>query len=280
MASILVIDDLEEDNPASYISQCRLLLSHHNYFSARSWSNAQKVLNQEKIDVILLDKKLEETPEEELVGIEEVDELSSIFSREEALAKLRENQGIYILKEIKSILPDIPVIMITAFEDEYSAFEAMMEFGAYDYLGELDAEELENKIENALQENLTQEEVDEWKRQGIIFSAESKQMWEVIKTVKQAARTHSTVLILGESGTDKELIAEAIHKRSPRKDKKLMAVNCSALSENLLESELFGHVKGAFTDATSDKKGILEEANGGTIFLDEIGDMSPKLQLA
>jgi DNA-binding NtrC family response regulator len=170
--------------------------------------------------------------------------------------------------------------MITAYEDESSAFEAMMELGAYDYLGQLDVEELENKIENALQENLTQEELDEWKHQGIIFSAESKQMWEVMKTVKQAARTHSTVLILGESGTGKELIAEAIHKWSPRKNEQWIAVNCSALSESLLESELFGHVKGAYTDATSDKKGILEEANGGTIFLDEIGDMSPKLQLA
>ncbi|MGZ3699644.1 MAG: sigma-54 interaction domain-containing protein, partial [Bdellovibrionota bacterium] len=107
----------------------------------------------------------------------------------------------------------------------------------------------------------------------------SPRIVEVYKTLARAALSNSTVLVTGESGTGKELVARAIHDNSPRRTKKFIAVNCGALAENLLESELFGHVKGSFTGAVSDKRGLFEDANGGTLFLDEIGDITPALQI-
>ena len=104
-------------------------------------------------------------------------------------------------------------------------------------------------------------------------------MIEVYKTVAQVAPTTATVLIVGESGTGKELVARAIHAKSPRANKPFVAVNCAALPESILESELFGHERGAFTGATGAKRGLFEEANGGTLFLDEVGDISPKMQV-
>src|SRR5690606_32350824 len=116
-------------------------------------------------------------------------------------------------------------------------------------------------------------------RRAVEIVGESASLKKVLKQVEIVARTDTTVLVLGETGTGKELVAQLLHERSPRADRLFAAVNCGALTETLLESELFGHVKGAFTGASRDKKGVFEVADGGTLFLDEFGDVSPRLQV-
>ena len=193
--------------------------------------------------------------------------------------KMPDKDGLDVLREIKGINPEIDVILMTAFGNVEIAVQAMKE-GAFDYLTKpIDLDELEMIITKALERKQLVSENRELRRQleekyrfGEIISG-SAEMEEVINTAGRAARSRATVLVRGESGTGKELVARAIHYTSPRKDGPFVPVNCAALSENLLESELFGHEKGAFTGADRQRKGRFEQANGGTLFIDEIGDI-------
>jgi len=193
--------------------------------------------------------------------------------------------GIEVLQEVKKINEDIPVIIMTAYATVDSAVRAMKE-GAYDYIVKpFNPEEIGLAIrkiiayQDLLKENiyLRQELKKKYKFMDII--GKSHKMQEVLALVKTVAKSNSTILIEGESGTGKELVARAIHNSSLRSEGPFVAVSCAALPESLLESELFGHEKGAFTGAVSMKKGRFELANTGTLFLDEIGDISPKTQI-
>jgi two-component system response regulator HydG len=192
--------------------------------------------------------------------------------------------GIEALKRIKEATAATQVIMMTAYGSINSAVEAL-KAGATDYLTKpLDMDELIFKAKKALHyRQLEEENILQKERLGIRFDfssiiGTSPRMKELFETLSMAAPTEATVLLLGESGTGKELVANAIHQNSPRKEKPYVKVNCAALPETLLESELFGHEKGAFTGALDKKQGRFERADGGTLFLDEIGEMSPPTQ--
>lgn len=192
--------------------------------------------------------------------------------------------GMEVLKEIRRMDDKIPVIMLTAHGTMESAVEAM-KLGALDYLSKpFDIDELKIIIERALDiGNMKQqiafltEELERSTGKSIIGSSEK--MNEVLEIVNRVANSNATVLITGESGTGKELIANAIHYNGSRRDKPYIKVNCGALPEGLLESELFGHEKGAFTGAVARKPGRFERAEGGTIFLDEVGELTPAVQV-
>ncbi|MDG1893096.1 MAG: sigma-54 dependent transcriptional regulator [Verrucomicrobiota bacterium] len=192
--------------------------------------------------------------------------------------------GLDLLKHSKKHLPSAVVIVITGFGSIETAVEAM-KHGAFDYLEKpFKLDELKLSLERALSYNeavsenayLRKQLKKKYQFKQIIGT--SAKMQEVFKMIERVSDTESTVLILGESGTGKELVAKALHFNSNRRSNPFIPINCSALPENLLESELFGHRKGAFTGAFQDKKGLFEEADGGTIFLDEIGTMPPTLQ--
>jgi len=192
--------------------------------------------------------------------------------------------GIEVLQRVKETHPDIDVIMITGLNEIDTAVKAM-KLGAFDYLPKpFDPEEFELVVERAferrqlLQENvnLKNEVSARYSFENIIGS--SQPMQDVYRLVARCAPTNSTVMLRGDSGTGKELIARAIHFNSLRKDQPFVTVDCASLSENLLESELFGHIKGSFTGAVTNKKGLLEVADGGTLFLDEIGNISMSTQ--
>jgi two-component system NtrC family response regulator len=192
--------------------------------------------------------------------------------------------GIEVLKTIRDLNKEAIIILITAYGTVEDAIRAC-DLGADDFLTKpFGQEQLLFIIEKAVQiqqlhnENalLKQEVAGKYKFDNMV--ADSARMQEVLKLTIQVARSNATVLITGESGTGKELIARAIHYNSPRKEKPLITVNCPSIPENLIESELFGHVKGAFTGAIKDRKGQFEQADGGSIFLDEIGDLREDLQ--
>jgi two-component system response regulator HydG len=192
--------------------------------------------------------------------------------------------GIDALKEIKKISPGIPILIMTAYASVETAVDALKS-GAYDYIIKpLDTEKLKRIISAELEHSDLKQEVAVLKeRLGDRFDlsniiGKSKKMKEVFEILAMAAPSDATVLIRGESGTGKELIANAIHQNSPRVGNPFIRVNCAALPEPLLESELFGHERGAFTGAVSMRKGRFELANGGSIFLDEISEMSPAMQ--
>jgi DNA-binding NtrC family response regulator len=194
--------------------------------------------------------------------------------------------GMDLLKAIKAERPDVEVIMMTAYATVETAVEAV-KAGAYDYLTKPfeNIDDLSLTVGKAAERKALKdrtralEEALTVRNQFEDLIGQSSQMRAVFKLVETVSHSTATVLIQGESGTGKELVARAIHFRSQRKDKPFVAVNCSALTETLLESELFGHMKGAFTGATNNKKGLFEAADGGTIFLDEIGDVPPATQV-
>ncbi|HWA06493.1 MAG TPA: sigma-54 dependent transcriptional regulator [Ignavibacteria bacterium] len=198
--------------------------------------------------------------------------------------KLPDGSGIELTKKIKSKFPDIEIIVITAFGQIKDGVEAMKN-GAFDYLVKGDDDDkLPLTVKRAYEKAMMHREVKELRSRidsKYAFSkiiGKSKKISEAIEFAKKAAPTNTTVLLLGETGTGKELFAQAIHNSSKRSNKKFIAVNCSAIPKDLQESEFFGHKKGAFTGAVNDKKGYFEEANGGTIFLDEVGEMSLQTQ--
>ena len=192
--------------------------------------------------------------------------------------------GLEVLRRIKEGHPEIDVIMITGLSEIETAVKSM-KLGAFDYLPKpFDPDGIKLVIARALERRqLLQENLDLKTEIGAKYRFEnivgaSPQMQSVFRLIAKCAPTNSSVLITGESGTGKELVARAIHYNSLRKDRPFVAVDCNAISENLLESELFGHVRGAFTGAVSNKKGVLEAADGGTLFLDEIGNISMATQ--
>jgi two-component system, NtrC family, response regulator len=193
--------------------------------------------------------------------------------------------GIEFLEQIKARDPDLPVIMMTAHGTVDKAVEAMQK-GAYSYI--LKPFDNERLILFAKKAMSTYQVVKENRRLRVAVESQyqfgriigkSKPMRDLFETIQKVAPSNATVLIEGESGTGKELVAKAIHFNSPRRDNAFVAVNCSALAESLLESELFGHERGAFTGAISSRKGRFELAHGGTLFLDEIGELSANLQV-
>ncbi len=248
-ASILIVDDEE-----SLRSMLSIVLKHAGYDidQAESGSTALAKINKNDFALVLSDIRMPD-----LGGLE-------------------------LLARIKEIDPDLPVILMTAHASTNDAVEAM-KLGAEDYIIKpFDNEELKIVIAKSLRRLDAEKEIVVLKERLQSYESmvgrnlEMKKLFKLIDTV---ARTDSTVLIAGESGTGKELIARAFHNKSRRSSRPFVSINCGALPENLLESELFGHRKGAFTDAFQDKKGLLQEAGGGTVLLDEISEMSPAMQV-
>lgn len=200
--------------------------------------------------------------------------------------RMLELDGLDVLKHFQNVSPRTVVILMTAFGSMETAVQAIKE-GAFDYISKpFKLDEFKNIFKKALKqaEALQTPEANSPKSNKEIGDVKamigsSPKMLEIFKTLARAAMTHASVLIIGESGTGKELIARAIFENSSRRNKKFIAVNCGAFSETLLESELFGHMKGAFTGANETRRGIFEEADNGTLFLDEIGDISPQMQV-
>lgn len=198
--------------------------------------------------------------------------------------KMEPVDGMQLLKNARQERPDTGIIMLTAYGSVSTAVEAMKE-GAFDYITKpFKLDELLLTVQRALEyhnaiienKGLKSQLESQTRLENIV--AESDKMRKVCQIVERVAPTNTTILIHGESGTGKELIAKALHNNSPRENKNFIPVNCAALPENLLESEMFGHVKGAFTGATSNKEGLFEAANHGTLFLDEISAMPMSLQ--
>ena len=193
--------------------------------------------------------------------------------------KMPESDGMDVLRRCKQINESTAVLMMTAYGTVESAVEAL-KTGAWDYiLKPFELEELELKVEKALEHRRLQARVEAYDREAIIPSfenivGESSQMQNVFTTIRKVAHSNATVLILGETGVGKELVAHALHRNSSRAEQPFVKMNCAALHENLLESELFGHERGAYTGADRQRTGRFELANGGTLFLDEIGNMS------
>jgi two-component system response regulator PilR (NtrC family) len=252
MAKILVVDD--DQGIRDFLE---IMLSREGY-EVTCASDANKALNQckkEKYDLILTDLKMPKI------------------------------DGIEFLKEVKDICQETMVILMTAYASPETAVSAMKE-GAYDYVEKgFDLEEIKTIINSALdKKGVTRDDALFIKKveDAVSFGnmiGKSKGMLKVYSIIKKVSETPTNVLILGESGTGKELVAKAIHEHSPRKNMPFVVINCGGVPESLLESELFGHTKGAFTGAYVDKPGLFEIARGGTIFLDEIGDLPSLLQV-
>ena len=198
--------------------------------------------------------------------------------------KMPRMTGIELLAEVKRLRPDLPVILMTAFATVATAVEAMKQ-GAYDYIQKpFEADEIKLLVERALEhsrlvkENQALRSLAEASNAPRPLIGSGPAMGEVKRKIELVARSSATVLVRGESGTGKEVVARAIHAASDRRDRPMLAVNCAALSENLLESELFGHEKGAFTGADRLRRGRFELADGGALLLDEISEIAPALQ--
>lgn len=197
--------------------------------------------------------------------------------------RMEKASGFDVLRAFTEKSPGTPVILITAFGDVTGAMEAIGK-GAYDYVSKpFNVEELRVTVSRALERKRLSAEAEAApaspaRAPVAQIEGKSARMLDVYKLVARVAPSTATVLVVGESGTGKELVARAIHGRSARASQPFVPVNCTALSESLLESELFGHARGAFTGAISAKQGLFELADGGTLFLDEIGDMGPKMQ--
>jgi len=199
--------------------------------------------------------------------------------------RMPEMSGLKVVRSIKEINPELPVVVITAFSDIKDAVQVMKE-GAFDYLSKpIQLDELETLVKRTQERNylisenklLKEQLIGKFKFDSIV--TKSPKMDKILSITGRVAKSNSTVLIRGETGTGKELIAQALHFGSDRQNKPLITVNCAALSENLLESELFGHEKGSFTGASAQRIGRFEQANGGTLFIDEIGDISLQTQV-
>ena len=252
-----------------------------------------------KIKILIVDDEL--IMRESLAGWLERDghAVQTAASGEEALEKVKEAQfdiflvdikmegisGLDVLRSVKESDPDADVVMITAYGSIPSAIEAMKD-GAYDYmLKPFDPNELGVLIEKIIQhqeqarENIYLKEQYKERTRFESMIGQSKPMHEIFDLIRDVAPMDSTVLITGETGTGKGLAAKAIHTNSSRRNGPFVTVNCGAIPEHLMETELFGHQKGAFTDAKETKKGRLEMAHGGTLFLDEIGEISMRMQI-
>jgi two-component system, NtrC family, response regulator PilR len=196
--------------------------------------------------------------------------------------RMKPVDGLEVLRQCKAIAPHTPVIIISAYASAENAVAAMRE-GAYDYLPKpFKIDEMRTVIRDALQSGNEEIKLREPTRGPLHFGSligESSRMCKVYEWIERVAKANSNVLITGESGTGKELVAKAIHHRGPRRQAPFVVVNCGGVPESLIESELFGYRKGAFTGATQSHKGLVEVAQGGALFLDEIGELSPALQV-
>jgi two-component system NtrC family response regulator len=247
------------------------------------------VVDDEKNYLLVLSAVLEEEGYEVLTTVSGLEALEIHKSSDLDLVltdmKMPGMDGIELLDQIKAMDPELPVVMMTAHGTVDKAVEAMQK-GAYSYiLKPFDNERLILYVKKAIsiyqvvkENRRLRHAVESQYRFGNIIG-KSKAMRDVFETIQKVAPSNATVQIEGESGTGKELVAKSIHFNSPRRENPFVAVNCSALAESLLESELFGHEKGAFTGAVSSKKGRFELAHGGTLFLDEIGELSANLQV-
>jgi DNA-binding NtrC family response regulator len=250
MRTILIVDD----EPAARYGLRRALESKYRVAEADSAEAAREAFSREQPDLLLLD------------------------------VVLPGQSGIDFLRWVREQGSEIPVLMVSALDTAKTAVDALR-FGAADYLVKgFELEELRQRVANLLKVALLEKENDALRRRltsegqfGHMIGRTSE-MRRAFEMAERVAATDSTVLILGESGTGKDLLAQEIHARSPRAGKQFVAVNCAALPETLIESELFGYERGAFTGAAQQKKGKFELASGGTLFLDEIGDMNPVTQ--
>jgi len=186
--------------------------------------------------------------------------------------------GLDLLQKAKQRYPNLPVIIMTAYSDLDSAVSAF-QGGAYEYLPKpFDVDHAVELIRRAMEESMRQDSTAEVSESTPEILGQAPAMQEVFRAIGRLSQSHATVMITGESGTGKELVASALHRHSPRAGKPFIAINTAAIPKELLESELFGHERGAFTGAQSMRRGRFEQAEGGTLFLDEIGDMPPELQ--
>ncbi len=250
--SILVVDD---DRNLLELVKMRLEASHYEVVTAYREEDAIDAAKKQFFDLAIVD------------------------------LQLVKRDGISVMEDLHAINPEMPVIIFTAHGSIESAVEAVKK-GAFNYLSKpFDPKELLLQIERALENSRLTSEIRRLKgllEERFDFSniiARSEKMRQVLEKVTRVAKTDCTIHIHGESGTGKELIAKAVHIASPRRDKPFVAINCAAIPETLLESELFGHEKGAFTGAVQSSKGLFSRAHEGTIFLDEIGDMPMSTQI-
>jgi two-component system, NtrC family, response regulator PilR len=252
MAALLIVDD----EPSARETLALLLRRRgHHVLEAGGVAAAMKRLSEDVFDVVITD------------------------------LRMPDGDGLDVLRAVKTHTPDSEVILLTAFAGWESAKEAIR-LGALDYFEKgNEPDELYHRLDKALAERVLRRENENLRAQlreryGIAgLVAQSPAMKSVLELVERVAPTDATLLIQGESGTGKEVIARAVHHASPRAAHPFVAVNCGAVPEALLESELFGHLRGSFTGAVASKPGLFEEANGGTLFLDEIGEMPAALQV-
>ncbi|HEX9112944.1 MAG TPA: sigma-54 dependent transcriptional regulator, partial [Nitrospirota bacterium] len=252
-ANILVVDD-EKD----ICMALNMLLTKEGYSVKEAYNGEQALerIKQENFDVVMTDIKMDKM------------------------------DGFEVLKQAQTISPETAVIMMTAFASVGSAVEAMRA-GAADYITKpflndeirLTVKRLLQSRDLRMENEILRQELSQRREAFANIIGNSEPMQKVFTVMEKVIPNKSNILITGESGTGKGLVAQAIHDAGPRKDKPFISINCGAIPENLLESELFGHKKGAFTSANEDKKGLITMANGGTLFLDEIGELPPALQV-
>lgn len=250
MSHVLVVDD---DETVGLVLEAELKKRGYRVTVCASAENARAVVEREKLDVVVTDFLLQ--------GV----------------------SGTALCRQIIDVQPEVPIVVMTAFGSLESAVEAIRA-GAYDYVTKpIDGTDLALTIERALKERSLRSEAR--RLRGLVAQdgssemiGSSPQMQQALELVDRVAKSDVTVLVCGETGTGKELIARAVHARSPRATGPFVAINCAAVTETLLESELFGHTKGAFTDARQAKVGLFVKASGGTLFLDEIGEMPAGMQ--
>ncbi|MBU0736034.1 MAG: sigma-54 dependent transcriptional regulator [Proteobacteria bacterium] len=246
---ILVVDDQE-----SMREFLEIMLTKQGYqvVVAKNGEHACEILNKDTFDLIISD------------------------------IRMKNIDGIGVLKKAKAVNSDAMVVLISAFATAETAVEAMKE-GAYDYIPKpFKVNDLKRVIKDALKSKTMPKEESESSKSRFHFDTligESPQMRKVYDLIQRVSRTKTNVLISGESGTGKEFVARAIHNLSERRNRPIVVINCAGMPETLIESELFGYRKGAFTGAVADKEGLFDVADGGTVFLDEVGELSPVIQV-
>jgi len=248
--SILVVDD--EESMCEFLD---IMLSKEGYDVdlASSGEEAFSILDQKRFDLVITD------------------------------IRMKDIDGIDVLKKTKSVNPETIVILISAFATADTAVQAMKE-GAYDYVPKpFDLSDFQALVKNALKSKSKAEVIEEDSRDNPYhfnrLIGESPEMRKVYDLIKRVAKTKSNILVSGESGTGKELVSRAIHEMSPKSKRPFVVISCAGIPENLIESELFGYKKGAFTGAVTDKEGLFDVADGGTVFLDEVGELSLPIQV-
>jgi len=250
MNSILVVDD---ENSMREFLEIMLTQDGYQVTLAENGEKACRILDESRFDLVITD------------------------------IRMKDIDGIGVLKKAKSVDPAPTVVLISAFATAETAVEAMRE-GAYDYIPKpFKVREFKEIVKEALRSRKQAESGEEDRLKSRYhfdcLIGESPQIKKVYDLIKRVAQTKTNILISGESGTGKELVAKAIHQASQRKEKPIVTINCAGIPENLIESELFGYRKGAFTGAAADKEGLFDVADGGTVFLDEVGELTPAIQV-